>query len=171
MVGGGHRGAQRKQPKTVNYERHELHERELKTIAHLPARGGRDAKGTQTSRLCKSSGSVSIRVYPWLAVPAVPLASLRLGVRNFRKFFAAEGRREAQRENSWGASPGKGSGKAVQSLGWLFRLSGCSIRRAQRAQLQSRRSRRDRPTFPFREIRAIRSFGCWAVPSVPSVAL
>ena len=29
-------------------------------------------------------------VYPWLAVPALPLASLRLGVRNFRKFFAAE---------------------------------------------------------------------------------
>ena len=71
---------------------------------------------------------------------------------------------ESHRENSWGASPGKGSGKAVQSLGWLFRLSGCSIRRAQRAQLQSRRSRRDRPTFPFRVIRAIRSFGCWLFP-------
>ena len=58
-------------------------------------------------------------VYPWLAVPAVPLASLRLGVRNFRKFFAAE----SHRENSWGASPGEGLGRAVQPLGWLFRLS------------------------------------------------
>ena len=55
-------------------------------------------------------------VYPWLAVPALPLASLRLGVRNFRKFFAAE----SHRENSWGASPGEGLGRAVQPLGWLF---------------------------------------------------
>ena len=38
-------------------------------------------------------------VYPWLAVPAVPLASLRLGVRNFRKFFAAE-RAEGKRETA-----------------------------------------------------------------------